>query len=359
MSIADFAVADSNRNDIRIIVICMKAKVFAAPKPGLIVEQSAVDVREPRGSEVLIKIRFCGVGRGDVSFLRNDYGIKGEQRYPLVAGHEFVGQVEACGSNVDGLQNGDWVGVGYQVWSCGECEYCERGAENLCAKQRCLVLNEQGAFSDKKAIDYRFAVKLPEHLQSARGAPWMCSGLTVYSAIKKGTVMDGMVVAFVGLGGLGHLGAMLCRSMGAQVSVFTSKSSASELLQEAGVDHAYPYESSDAPKTSFDRIFITSPASVDYDYYLSLLRPDGELWAIGSDPKRTLFSSWLLNDFASRSIRGSYIGSMAELRELVEFVGQKALKPKVRVMPMTKLNKALRLMKDGNEFGRIVVENDL
>src|SRR5262245_6117159 len=130
----------------------MKATGYAAFRPGLLVEPFEFDVAKPKPNEVLIKIAYCSVGRGDVSFLRNDYRVP-DLAYPLVAGHEVVGVVEILGTKVHGLAVGDRVGVGYQVWSCGACAYCKADKENLCQKQECLVMHRPGGFADHMTVD--------------------------------------------------------------------------------------------------------------------------------------------------------------------------------------------------------------
>src|SRR5687768_11904583 len=107
----------------------MKIKFYAALRPGLVVEPYDLEIdANPKSYEVLIKVTHCSVGRGDVSFLRNDYQIS-DLVYPLVAGHEVVGIVEVVGENVSWFAVGDRVGVGYQVSCCGECAYCRSGRE--------------------------------------------------------------------------------------------------------------------------------------------------------------------------------------------------------------------------------------
>jgi len=335
----------------------MKATVFAASHPSLDLSPIEIEVRDPGPHDVLIQITHCSVGRGDIGFLENAYQIP-DLRYPLVAGHELIGTVTKSGSAVANFKAGDRVGVGYQVWSCGKCEYCVTSHEELCQKQRCLVLHEQGGFASHITVDERFAFRVPNSLDSASAAPLLCSGLTVFSTIKKANVVPGMNTGVIGIGGLGHMAIQLLHQKDTVVTAFTSKSDKSEVIKQLGANQVAAYESDSLDNDSYDRLFITTPAQINYDYYLQLLKPDGELWIIGSAIRKTQFSSGLLNDFASRSIRGSYIGSPSEMRELLALAAKHDIHGLVKTVSMKQINEAIRIVATGDKDFRIVVTND-
>lgn len=331
----------------------MQTKAYAALQPGRTVRPYVFATPRPQASEVLIKITHCSVGRGDVGFLENVYQIP-DLKYPLVAGHELVGKVVECGAAGTGFTTGQRVGVGYQIWSCGTCQFCTSQREQLCQQQKCLVKDQQGGFAEYICVDQRFVFALPDTLASDEATPLFCSGLTVYSAIKKAHIQPGMSVGVIGIGGLGHMAVQLPRLQGARVTAFSNKNLA--MLTELGVETVVSYHA-DLPAQTFDRLFITTHAPVDYDHFLKLLKPDGQLWVIGSDTNKTTFSSWLLNDFAERSIHGSYIGSPAEMRELLGLASKHGIKGRAKVMPMAELNRALEIVAEGREQFRIVVAN--
>lgn len=332
----------------------MRINAFAALRPGLAIEPYELEIANPKADEVLIKITHCSVGRGDVSFLRNDYHID-TLTYPLVAGHELVGIVEAIGKDVHSLAVGDRVGVGFQVSCCETCTYCISGQEQLCQQQECLVADRPGGFASHIVVNKRFVFGIPDLLADAEAAPLLCSGLTVYSAIKKAHIKGNMVVGVIGVGGLGHFAVQILQGLDAEVTAFSSKKN-HDAVKKLGAVRVVRYESRDVAVQTFDRLFVTTYAHVDYDYYLKLLKPDGALWVVGVDTQKTTFSSWLLNDYASRSIRGSYIGSPAEMRELLQLASRKGIKGEVHTLPAHRLNDALQMVADGSQDFRIVVE---
>ena len=332
----------------------MKITAYTAQKPGLIVQAQELEINDPQSHEISVRITHCSVGRGDVSFLRNDYDIP-DLRYPLVAGHELVGIVESLGSDTCSFAIGDRVGIGFQISCCGACEFCLGGHEELCKKQHCLIADHPGGFASHIVVDEHFVFKIPDSLDSAAATPLFCSGLTVHSCILKAHIKENMKVGVVGIGGLGHIAVQLLANKGAQVTAFTNKKDL-ELVKELGASTVVGYEPSDMEINSFDRIFITTYAHVNYDYYLKLLKPNGELWVVGVDTQPTNFSASLLNDYASRSIRGSYIGSPSEMRKLLEIARRKDITGSVRVLPVDQLNYALTLVAEGCQDFRIVIE---
>ena len=217
-----------------------------------------------------------------------------------------------------------------------------------------MVRDQPGGFATHITADERFVFKVPAMLESAEASPLFCSGLTVYSAIKKAAVEKGMAIGVVGIGGLGHLAVQILHYMGAEVLAFSNKASN---VNELGATKVMPYQSDEARQKSLDRLFVTTPAPLRYDFYLNLLKPTGELWILGSDTHKTTFSSWLLNDLANRSIRGSYIGSPAEMRELLKLATAHHIQGHTKVLPMAQLGEALRLVESGSDAFRIIVNN--
>lgn len=331
----------------------MKIRAYAALSPGLKVEPCDLQVSDPAAQEILIKITHCSVGQGDVSFLRNDYQIS-NLVYPLVAGHEIVGTVESVGSGVRNFVTGDRVGVGYQVSCCGDCAYCKSGREQLCQDQECLVVNRPGGFASHIVVNERFAFKIPASLDSAEAAPLLCAGLTAYSAIKKARIEKNMSVGVIGVGGLGHFAVQILHQLGAKVTAFTNKRQS--VIKKLGASYVIRHGSQEAQPQAYDRLFVTTHAHIDYDYYLQMLKPDGELWVVGVDTQRTIFSAALLNDFASRSIRGSYIGSPAEMQEVLELASEHRIIADTKTLPASDLNEALEMVAGGIQEFRIVIE---
>ena len=130
--------------------------------------------------DVLVRITHCSLARGDIQYMDDDWG---DARFPLVPGHEIVGIVEELGSEVADLQRGDRVGIGYQQEACFDCSFCKQGTEQFCPRQKVIAVDRYGGLAEHIVVDGRFAFRLPQQLDSARSAPLLSSGLTVYAGI--------------------------------------------------------------------------------------------------------------------------------------------------------------------------------
>ena len=125
-------------------------------------------------NEVEIKISHCGICFSDIHLIDNDWGIS---KYPFIPGHEIVGTVVAVGSGVKDRTMGERVGVGWQAGSCGICEWCRQGDEHLCAKSQPTCVGRNGGFAEKIRVNSKFAIPVPQALESENAAPLMCGGL--------------------------------------------------------------------------------------------------------------------------------------------------------------------------------------
>jgi uncharacterized zinc-type alcohol dehydrogenase-like protein len=143
---------------------------------GLLVKGS-VFVDEVRDDEVLVRITHCGVCRSDLDRVSAPRPVP---NVPIVPGHEIVGEIVQLGGSVSGLSVGTRVGIGWQSGSCGHCEWCRSGQEHLCPDQEETCIGRSGGFASRIKVQSRFAVPVPEGLDSAHAAPLLCAGIAVY-----------------------------------------------------------------------------------------------------------------------------------------------------------------------------------
>ncbi|PIN15993.1 Alcohol dehydrogenase, class V [Handroanthus impetiginosus] len=275
---------------------------------------------------------YCGIDHTDL------HQIKGElisnTKYPMVPGHEVVGEVVELGSEVKKFLLGDIVGVGGIVGSCGECNLCNSNLEQYC-NQSVVTYNDvyydgtptQGGFSSAMVIHQRFAVKIPEKLAPEQAAPLLCAGVTAYSPLKQ-FMNSGKLVkrGILGLGGVGHLGVIIAKTMGHHVTVISS----SNKRKEEAMDHlhadAFLLSTNEAEMkkaaNSLDYILDTVPAFHPLQLYTSLLKAEGKLLIVGAAPEPLQI---LAGDMirGKKTITGSFIGSMTETQEILDFWAEK------------------------------------
>ncbi len=173
-------------------------------------------------TDVEIQISHCGICHSDIHLINNDWGIS---EFPFIPGHEIVGKISAVGSEVTTLSMGQRVGLGWQSNSCGVCEWCLQGKENLCAQSQGTAVHRNGGYADAVRANARFVIPIPEKLESENAAPLLCGGITVYNPIRTHGVNPSSRVGVVGIGGLGHLAVQFARAFGAEVTAFSTSAS--------------------------------------------------------------------------------------------------------------------------------------
>ena len=195
----------------------MRAAVLHDFKQPLTFED--IERPQPDADEVLIQVEACGVCHSDVHVADGDWPQFAKiVKRPLILGHEIAGRVAEKGANVRNLEIGDRVGVPWVYWTCGECEFCKEGNENLCSKQKITGVTVDGGYAEYFKAPASHALKIPDGLSPAEAAPLFCAGVTVYRALKQSGISRGQRLAVFGLGGLGHLAVQIGREFGAEVT---------------------------------------------------------------------------------------------------------------------------------------------
>ena len=155
----------------------MRAMVINAPREPLRFEERAVPA--PGKGEILIRVRACGVCRTDLHVVDGELP---QTRYPVIPGHEIVGEVAELGEGVEGFAKGERLGVPWLGWTCGRCRYCLAGTENLCDFARFTGCSIDGGYADYTVADQRFCFRLPAKYDDAHAAPLLCAGLIGHRA---------------------------------------------------------------------------------------------------------------------------------------------------------------------------------
>jgi propanol-preferring alcohol dehydrogenase len=191
----------------------MKAVVLREFKKPLAVEE--VGQPQPGTDEVLIRVEACGVCHSDVHVADGDWAQFAKiVKTPLIPGHEIAGVVVEKGAAVQDLQIGDRVGVPWIHWTCGECEFCREGNENLCRRQKITGVTVDGGYAVFVKAPASHVLTIPDSLSSIQAAPFFCAGVTVYRALKRANILPGQRLAVFGIGGLGHLGVQFGQALG-------------------------------------------------------------------------------------------------------------------------------------------------
>ncbi|XP_052195508.1 probable mannitol dehydrogenase [Diospyros lotus] len=337
---------------------------WAARDPSGILSPFKFSRRATGEEDVRFKVLYCGICHSDLHNIKNEWGFS---TYPLVPGHEIVGEVTEVGSKVTKFRVGDKVGVGCMVGSCRSCENCCCDLENYCPK---IILTygatyndgttTYGGYTNEMVVNEHFAVQIPEKLPLDGGAPLLCAGITVYSPLKYyGLTKPGTHLGVVGLGGLGHVCVKFAKAFGVKVTVIsTSPRKKEEAMEHLGADSFLISTDADQMQGAMgtlDGIVDTISAVHPIMPWIALLKTNGKLVMIGARGKPLELPVFPLL-IGRKMIGGSGIGGMKETQEMINFAAEHNITADIEVIPMDYVNTAMERLVKGDVRYRFVID---
>lgn len=286
--------------------------------------------------DVDVEIEACGVCGSDVHCAAGHWG-----KIPagLVVGHEIIGRVVKLGSKCDsGLKIGDRVGIGAQVYSCLACERCKEKNEPYCQKFVTTYSQpyedgyvSQGGYASHVRCHEHFVINIPENIPNHLAAPLMCGGITVFSPLHRNGCGPGKRVGIVGIGGIGHMGILFAKAMGAEVYAFSRYSSKKEDAMKLGASHFIATEEEkDWYKTYYNTLDLlvvcsSSLTKVDFDKVVKVMKVRSSVVSIAV-PDASEVLSLKAFGLIGVSLSNSILGSPEEIKILLNLVAEKDLK---------------------------------
>jgi len=336
----------------------MKAAILHEFKKPLAIEEAARP--KPAADEVLIEVEACGVCHSDLHVADGDWAqLAGIVKKPLILGHEIAGRVVEKGAAVRDLQIGDRVGVPWVHWTCGECEFCREGNENLCVRQKITGVTEDGGYAEFVKAPASHALKIPDGVSSAEAAPLFCAGVTVYRALKQAKVVSGQRLAVFGVGGLGHLAVQIGREMGAEVTAIDITEEKLALAKSLGASKTLNAAATDVVtelrgKGGVHIALVTSAAKAAYDMAFYCVRPTGTLLVVGLPADNISFPPIVMAAGEVR-IQASAVGTRQDLREILSMAAKGKVRCRVAARPLAQVNDVLEQLRRGQISGRVVL----
>ena len=336
----------------------MKAAVlnqFGAP---LAIEQ--VPTPTPADDEVLIQLEACGVCHSDLSIIDGELAaFRAAAKPRVIPGHEAVGRIVERGKAVTHLALGQRVGVAWLYQSCGVCEPCREGNENLCRRGVVTGLMVDGGYAEFMKAKASHAIPVPDTLGAEEAAPLFCAGVTVYRALRNAGTAPGQRVAVFGVGGLGHLAVQVAKAMGAEVIGLDVSNEKLALAMELGASSVLLASDADALKGlakagGVHVAIVTSSVNAAFDAAMTVLRPTGTLAVVGLPATPLSFPALAL---VGREIRviGSAVGTRDDLRAVLDMAASGKLKCRTEAQPLEQINQVLDRMRGGGIYGRVVL----
>jgi propanol-preferring alcohol dehydrogenase len=321
-------------------------------KPGTALREGEVVTPSPSAGKVLVRVLACAVCRTDLHVVDGELP---NPKLPLIPGHEIVGEIVECGSQVDDLRVGTRVGIPWLGWTCGQCVYCKRNRENLCDKARFTGYTIDGGYAEYTVAEAAFCFPLPESYGDVEAAPLLCAGLIGYrSLVMAGSVQEATHLGIYGFGGAAHIITQVAVHEGRQVYAFTrpGKKSDQEFARSMGA--VWAGGSDELPPHTLDAAILFAPAG---PLVVAALRAVGKgcrvicggihMSDIPSFPYSILWGE--------RSIRSVANLTRADARSFLSLAPQVPVRTETESFWMSNANEALDRLRSGRIQGAAVL----
>jgi alcohol dehydrogenase, propanol-preferring len=327
----------------------MLAMTLTRPAAG-IVEPIDRAIPEPGPGQILVRVHACGVCRTDLHVVDGELP---DASIPIVPGHEIVGTVErtSAGTASD-LAEGDRVGIPWLGYTCGVCEYCRSGRENLCPRARFTGYQIDGGYAEYTVADARYAFRLPDEYSDAAAAPLLCAGLIGYRAYRMAG--QGRRLGIYGFGAAAHIIAQVAVNDGRDVFAFTSPGDTASQQFARALGAVWAGVSTEAPPEPLDAAIIFAPVGRLVPEALSRIVPGGIVVCAGihmSDiPSFPYDLLW-----KERSVRSVANLTRDDAREFLALAPQVPVHTYIRPYVLGDANRALEDLRRGRLNGAAVL----
>lgn len=332
------------------------AVVHAFGKP---LQLEEVPIPEPKAGEVLVKVVASGVCHTDLHAADGDWPVK--PKLPFIPGHEGVGYVAAVGAGVTRLKEGDPVGVPWLHDACGCCEHCTTGWETLCEGQHNTGYGVDGGYAEYVLADADYVGRLPDNPDFVAMAPILCAGVTTYKGLKETEAKPGEWVVISGIGGLGHVAVQYAKAMGLHVAAVDVDDEKLALARSLGADVGINAKTQDlsteiqnATHGGAHGVLVTAVSRSAFADALKMVRRRGTVSLVGLPPGD--FPTPIFDVVLKRvTIRGSIVGTRADLAEAIAFAAEGKVKATTHTAPLEDINPIFERLKKGEVEGRMVL----
>jgi propanol-preferring alcohol dehydrogenase len=321
---------------------------MALPRARAPLEWVERDLRRPGPHEVLLRVHACGVCRTDLHVVDDELPGIG---HPIVPGHEIVGEVLERGA-LASLAIGARVGVPWLGWTCGTCDHCRAGRENLCGEARFTGYQIDGGYADHVLADARYCLALPADLDDAHAAPLLCAGLIGYRALRM--TGDAARIGIYGFGAAAHIVAQVARHQGRECLAFVRPGDEAAARFARGLGCTWAGGSDERPPDELDAAIIFAPAGSLVPAALAAVRRGGTVVCGGihmsdipSFPYALLWGERVVRSVANLTRRDG--------EEFLALAPRIPVRTEVTIFPLEEANQALARLREGRLTGAAVL----
>jgi propanol-preferring alcohol dehydrogenase len=319
----------------------MKAMLLPASAP---IERSPLVLTElpkpdPGPGQIRIRVRVCGVCHTDLHTVEGELALP---KLPVVPGHQVVGVVDELGEGVTRFHVGDRVGVPWLHQSCGECDYCRRGDENLCEMAQFTGLHVDGGYAEYMLAPADFAYPIPDIFDDAEASPLLCAGIIGYRALRLSEVQPGQRLGLYGFGASAHIVIQIACHWECEVYVFTRTESHRQLARALGA--VWVGDARDDPGVRLQSSITFAPTGWIVPEALRLLDKGGTLAinAIHMSPIPQMPYDLIYYERTMRSVANS---TRQDAEELLKVAADIPIRTEVLTFPLEEANQALQALK--------------
>ena len=303
----------------------------------------------PQPNQVLARVSACAVCRTDLHVVDGELP---NPKLPLIPGHEIVGRVEAVGGKVREFQIGQRVGIPWLGWTCGECEFCRSGRENLCNAAKFTGYTLDGGYAEFAVADERFSFAIPDSYEDAEASPLMCAGLIGYrSLVKAGGARR---IGIYGFGGAAHIVTQVAKHQGREIFAFTRRGDEKGQGFARSVGAVWAGDSETLPPEKLDAAIIFAPAGQLVPQALKAVRKGGvvvcggiHMSDIPSFPYDLLWEERTICSVANLTRK--------DAREFLALAPRVPVRTTIQKYPLAKANEALEALRGGKVKGAAVL----
>ncbi len=331
----------------------MKAMVLHRPAP---VESSPLSltelaIPEPGTHEVRIRVRVCGVCRTDLHVIEGELP---PVRETIVPGHQVVGVVDRLGSGCTRFEPGARVGIAWLRWTCGVCERCRRGNENLCESARFTGYHEDGGYAEYAIIHEDFAYPIPDSVEDAEASPLLCAGIIGYRALRRANITAGCRLGLYGFGASAHIAIQVAVHLGCEVYVMTRDEKHRRLAAELGA--VWTGDADAEPPVKLNSAVLFAPVGHLVLPALEALDRGGTLSLAGIYMTDVPVLHYERHLFYEKTLQSVTANTREDGNELLRIAGEIPIRPHTVPFPLQEANSALcQLKHDGFEGAGVLV----
>lgn len=311
-------------------------------------EMAEVPVPGIGAGEILVKVHACGVCHTELDEIE---GRAVPAFYPVIPGHQVVGTVAAKERDLDILNTGDRVGIGWFYSSCGKCAYCLSGNDNLCQEFKATGKDADGGYAEFIKVPATSAFLIPPGISDTEAAPLLCAGAIGYRSLRLAGIDDGQVLGLTGFGASAHLVLKMARYLypSAKIFVFARSENERNFAMELGADWAG--DTHEKAPGKMHAIIDTTPVWKPVVDGLLQLLPGGRM-VINAIRKEKTDLDYLLNIsypehlWMEKEIKTVANVASGDIRDFLELAGKIEISPEVEIFPFKDANKALLELKN-------------